>query len=49
MLILIFYGVLVVLGAGVAARYFLQWRKSQYEIDNKEFLIAGAILTVSSP
>lgn len=46
MLILIFYGVIVVLGAGVAARYFLQWRKSQYEIDNKEFLIAGAILTV---
>ena len=37
-------GIFVVLVSGVAVKYFFQWRRSVYEIDNKEFLYAALAL-----
>lgn len=46
MFLLILAGIVVVLASGVAVKYFFQWRQSQYEIDNKEFLIAALALSL---
>lgn len=46
MFLLILLGSIVVLLSGFAIRKILEMRQSQFEIDNKEFLVAGAAMVL---
>lgn len=46
MFMIILLGALTVVASGFAARHFLLWRKSQFEIDKKELLIGCLVMSL---